>query len=140
MTMTLGQYWDYERNRQIREGAMRDMTDIEASEYQHRAGATAVYPGAGTIQGLLYTALGLAGEAGEVANKVKKIIRDDGGVLTDERCAQIEKELGGVAWYLARAASELDTPLGEIMRDNLAILEARQEAGTIHGDGDNREG
>lgn len=135
---TLGQIWDWERNRQIREGAVRDMTDIEASEYQHRAGETAVYPGIGSTQGLLYTALGLAGEAGEVANKVKKVIRDDGGVLTDERRAQIEKEAGGVAWYLAQLSFELGTPLGAIMRENLAILEARQESGTIHGDGDER--
>jgi len=73
-------------------------------EYQKQTAVTALYPGAGrgTVDAISYSALGLTGEAGEIANKVKKIIRDDAGVLTDNKRSDIVAELGDVLWYLAR--------------------------------------
>ena len=106
-------------------------------EYQERAKTTAVYPGRGEGN-FVYPALGLAGESGEVCEKVKKAIRDDGGRLTEERKALLAKELGDVLWYAATMASELELDLGEVAAANLAKLAARKAAGTIHGDGDLR--
>ena len=77
---------------------------MQLSDYQQRSRATAVYPDAG--DNLTYPALGLCGEAGECAEKVKKAIRDDGGVLTDERRAALAAELGDVLWYVAQLATE----------------------------------
>ena len=70
---------------------------VQLSDYQHRSRVTAVYPNAG--DNLTYPALGLCGEAGECAEKVKKAIRDDGGMLTEERRAALAAELGDVLWY-----------------------------------------
>ncbi len=87
---------------------------------------------------LMYAALGFAGEAGEVANKVKKVYRDDNGVLTDERRLQIAKELGGALWYLAVTAKQAGFSLDDIAFMNLMELRSRRERGTIKGDGDDR--
>ena len=104
-------------------------------DYQAAAVRTAVYPDSVRI---LYPALGLAGEAGEVANKVKKIYRDDGGQVTDHRRVQVAKELGGVLWYVAAVCSDLGLNMGDVARENAAILASRQQRGTLHGDGDER--
>ena len=104
-------------------------------DYQIAAVQTAIYPDDIRI---LYPALGLAGEAGEVANKVKKIYRDDGGRLTDDRRAQIAHELGGVLWYVAAVCTDLNLNMGDVARENAAILASRQQRGTLHGDGDER--
>ena len=106
-------------------------------EYQARAMTTAVYPGRGEGN-FTYPALGLAGETGEVCEKIKKAIRDDGGKMTEERKALLAKELGDVLWYAATLATELGLDLGEVAAANLAKLAARKAAGTIHGDGDLR--
>jgi NTP pyrophosphatase (non-canonical NTP hydrolase) len=106
------------------------------SEYQQRAGDTARYPDVG--RNPVYPTLGLAGEAGEVAEKVKKVLRDNGGQFDAETVAAIKKELGDVLWYVARLAAELDLDLGEIAADNLAKLASRQDRGVIHGSGDER--
>ena len=81
------------------------------SDYQSRSRATAVYPSAG--DNLLYPTLGLCGEAGEVAEKIKKMVRDDDGVLSDERRAALSKELGDVLWYVAQIATEADLDLDD---------------------------
>ena len=104
-------------------------------DYQAAAIRTAVYPDSIRI---LYPALGLAGEAGEVANKVKKIYRDDGGQVTDDRRVQVAKELGGVLWYVAAVCTDLGLNMGDVARENVAILASRQQRGTLHGDGDDR--
>lgn len=104
-------------------------------DYQIVAARTAVYPDDVRI---LYPALGLAGEAGEVANKVKKIYRDDGGRVTDHRRAQVARELGGVLWYVAAVCTDMDLNMGDVARENAAILASRQELGRLHGDGDER--
>ena len=97
---------------------------MQLSDYQQRSRATAVYPDAG--DNLTYPALGLCGEAGECAEKVKKAIRDDGGVLSDERRAALAAELGDVLWYVAQLATEAGLDLDEIAEDNLAKLLSRQ--------------
>ena len=109
---------------------------MHLSDYQMRSRATAVYPMAGG--NLLYPTLGLCGEAGEVAEKIKKMIRDDGGRLSSERRAALSKELGDVLWYLAQLATEADLDLAEIAEANLVKLLSRQERNVLHGSGDNR--
>lgn len=108
---------------------------ISFDAYQVAAYALATYPRSMTIN---YPALGLAGESGEVANKVKKIYRDDGGTLTDERREQIKKELGDVLWYVAAVATDIGVSLVDIAIENLANLTGRKTRDTLHGDGDNR--
>jgi NTP pyrophosphatase (non-canonical NTP hydrolase) len=108
---------------------------MDLSEYQRRSRQTAEYP---RTAWLAYPALGLAGEAGEVAEHAKKAIRDDGGVVTDERRAALTKELGDVLWYVAQLASELDLDLDEIAAANLEKLLSRQARGVLSGSGDDR--
>jgi len=109
---------------------------MELSEYQARSRATAVYPQAG--DNLLYPTLGLCGEAGEVAEKIKKMVRDDDGVLTDERRAALAKELGDVLWYLAQIATEADLELDTIAEANIEKLSSRQRRNALQGSGDDR--
>lgn len=103
--------------------------------YQLEARSTAIYPPSTKV---IYPALGLAGEAGEVCNKVKKIIRDDGGKLTDDKKEQLIDEVGDCLWYLANLATDLGVTLEEVARRNLSKLQSRQERGTLTGSGDNR--
>jgi len=105
-------------------------------EYQTAADKTAIYPKKG--KNIFYPALGLCSEAGEVADKIKKIMRDKGGVFEDEDIEAIKKELGDVLWYIAMLASEFGISLEEVAEVNLEKLKKRQEEGTVHGDGDNR--
>jgi NTP pyrophosphatase (non-canonical NTP hydrolase) len=109
---------------------------VDLGDYQRRSRATAIYPGAGAE--LAYPALGLCGEAGEAAEKVKKAIRDDGGVLTAERREALGAELGDVLWYLAQLATEAGLDLDELAEANLAKLRSRQERGALNGSGDRR--
>jgi NTP pyrophosphatase (non-canonical NTP hydrolase) len=109
---------------------------MRLSDYQQRSRRTAVYPDAGS--NLTYPALGLCGEAGEVAEKVKKTIRDDGGELTEERRAALAAELGDVLWYVAQVASEADLDLDEIAEQNLDKLLSRQRRSVLQGSGDLR--
>jgi len=108
---------------------------VELSEYQRLSRRTAEYP---REQWLAYPALGLAGEAGEVAEHAKKAIRDDGGTVSEERRAAIAKELGDVLWYVAQLASELELDLDEIASQNLEKLRSRQRRGVLSGSGDDR--
>lgn len=111
--------------------------NVDLSYYQYKAVQTAIYPEGFEI---MYPALGLANEAGEVAGKVKKWARDDKGVLplTDERRDAIASEMGDVLWYMAALAEDIGADLGEIAAANLEKLASRQERGTLGGDGDNR--
>jgi NTP pyrophosphatase (non-canonical NTP hydrolase) len=108
---------------------------VELAEYQRLSRRTATYPREAFIT---YPALGLAGEAGEVAEHAKRILRDDGAELTDERRRAMGSELGDVLWYLAQLATELDLGLDEIAQGNLDKLLSRQRRGVIQGAGDNR--
>jgi NTP pyrophosphatase (non-canonical NTP hydrolase) len=112
-------------------------SEMDFSNYQFRACKTAKYPQNPTI-GVIYTALGLASEAGEVAGKIKKMIRDDNMELTFERKQQVVDELGDVLWYCAMLATELNISFNEVAIRNLQKLEDRNNRNAIHGDGDNR--
>jgi NTP pyrophosphatase (non-canonical NTP hydrolase) len=108
---------------------------VELSHYQELSRRTAEYPRSAW---LAYPALGLAGEAGEVAEHAKKAIRDDGGEVSEERRAAIAKELGDVLWYVAQLASELGLELEQIAQGNLEKLLSRQRRGVLSGSGDER--
>ncbi len=82
--------------------------------------------------------MGLTGEAGEVANKVKKIIRDGSDKNNEELVQTISAEIGDCLWYIAVLASDIGVKLSDIASDNLIKLEKRKEKGTIHGSGDDR--
>ena len=114
----------------------RQLSDITAAEYQARACQTAIFPKHRATE---YLTLGLTGEAGEIANKVKKFIRD--GATKDEYLAkriEIGYEIGDVLWYCAVLAEELEMNLGHIMEKNLEILADRHKRGKISGSGDHR--
>lgn len=111
---------------------------MDTDEYQTRALETAQYPGRDEIGGLTYVALGLAGEAGEFAEKVKKVLRDAGGRLDPERVRTMVDELGDVLWYCAVAAEELGLTLSEVAERNVAKLADRKARGVIGGSGDER--
>jgi len=108
----------------------------DIDEYQRQAGFTAVYPECGF--NLVYPTLGLCGESGEFAEKVKKAIRDDGGHLTGDRKTGLAYELGDILWYVAACARELQIPLSEIIDMNLRKLQGRKERGKLGGSGDSR--
>lgn len=106
-------------------------------DYQEATAETAVYPGQGSTLGLLYVGLGL-GEAGEIQGKIKKILRDNDGVITDEVAAAIDKELGDLLWYVARTADEIGRKLSAIAQGNIDKLLDRKERGVLQGSGDDR--
>ena len=123
------------------------------NEYQKKALETAIYPtpyvegrdpdkyvflDEKVNVGYVYPALGLVGEAGEVAEKVKKLIRDKQGCFNQEDVEAIKKELGDVLWYVAVLAEEFFIPLEEVAADNIKKLTSRKERDKIHGNGDNR--
>jgi len=105
-------------------------------EYQKKSRKTALYPNVGN--NFIYPTLGLSGEAGEVAEKIKKVIRDKNEVVDDETKELIEKELGDVLWYVSQLATELDLSLDKVAEKNIEKLYSRLERGKIHGSGDNR--
>lgn len=104
------------------------------NEYQERARKTRGPSSAGAP----YAALGLTGEAGEVAQKIKKLIRDKGGQCGPEDRDALAAELGDVLWYLAALADDLGYSMADIAAGNLAKIARRQAAGTIGGSGDER--
>ena len=109
---------------------------MDFKDYQADARQTAIYPSDSIV---IYPTLGLAGETGEVCEKIKKQIRDKDGVLDDAKFLDaIEKELGDVLWYVANLASDLKLNLDEIAKKNLDKLFSRKERGQLQGSGDNR--
>jgi len=106
------------------------------NEYQEKSRKTALYPD--KDNNFVYPTLGLSGEAGEVAEKIKKVIRDKGGVVDDETREAIKKELGDVLWYVAQLATELGLSMDEIAEKNIEKLYSRMERGVLQGSGDNR--
>lgn len=105
-------------------------------DYQKQSRVTAIYPNAG--KDLIYPSLGLLSEAGEVAGKVKKMIRDDEGVLTEGRRSEIKAEVGDVLWYTAQICTELGFSFEEVAKENLDKLLSRKERGVLSGSGDQR--
>tara|TARA_Y100000589_G_scaffold153541_2_gene146257 strand:+ start:1870 stop:2199 length:330 start_codon:yes stop_codon:yes gene_type:complete len=104
--------------------------------YQIEARKTAIYPEKGN--NFIYPTLGLVGETGEVAEKIKKIIRDKNGIFDNESRAAIKKELGDVLWYISNLCDELDFSLNDVAKINLEKLKFRAHKGTISGSGDDR--
>ncbi len=112
---------------------------MDFSEYQKQSRKTAKYPGADTPgTNYVYPVLGLVGEAGEVAEKMKKVLRDEAGIITDAKKEEIKKELGDVLWYIAQLSTELGLSMDDVAQANLDKLFSRLERGKLHGDGDNR--
>jgi NTP pyrophosphatase (non-canonical NTP hydrolase) len=123
---------------------------ITFEEYQARTSDTAVYPGSeyrvqpnqaltgqGTVA-VLYLLCGLVSELGEVAGKIKKIIRDNGGVFSPEALTEISKEGGDIEWYLSELATLFGWSRGESAQANLDKLASRKARGVLQGSGDNR--
>jgi NTP pyrophosphatase (non-canonical NTP hydrolase) len=108
---------------------------MDFSHYQFRTGKTAKYPQQRAIE---YLILGLASEAGEVAGKYKKIIRDNNGEITEELSQGLIDEIGDVMWYCSELATALKTNLSSVAVQNLAKLESRASRGKIGGSGDSR--
>lgn len=111
---------------------------MDFDEYQKRASETATFGGKQKEHQLMYVTLGIAGEAGEIAEKIKKIMRNDDGVVSDEKRDDIKKEIGDVLWYLSQLARILDIPFSEVADANLAKLADRAARGVIKSTGDSR--
>lgn len=108
---------------------------MDFDDYQAAAKRTALY---GEKNRITYPALGLASEAGEVAGKVKKVLRDREGEFGDEQIKAIGDELGDVLWYVAILAADLGLSLDRIAEANVEKLRSRMERGVVGGDGDQR--
>jgi len=105
-------------------------------EYQKISRETAIYPD--KDKNFIYPTLGLVGESGEIAEKIKKVLRDKNGVIDEETRKEISKELGDVLWYFSQLATELGLSVEEIAALNIEKLQSRRERGALHGNGDNR--
>lgn len=109
---------------------------MELNEYQKKALTTAMHP---EKYNIIYPALGLGNEAGEVMGKIKKWLRgDDGEQISDERKDALKGELGDVLWYLAVLAHDLGIDMNDVAQSNIDKLQSRKDRGTIQGDGDVR--
>jgi NTP pyrophosphatase (non-canonical NTP hydrolase) len=106
-------------------------------EYQKEALVTAVFTD-DSFKDLAHWVFGITGEAGEIAEKIKKIIRDKDGILSAEDKQELIKEMGDVLWYLAVLAKHLDCDFDEVGKRNISKLRDRQKRNKIHGSGDNR--
>ena len=117
---------------------------MDFDQYEYKARQTAIYPTAGPNLGiekeigLIYCSLGMSGESGEVAEHIKKMLRDDNGSLTKDRKLKLEKELGDVLWYIANMCHEIGTPMSYIAEQNINKLSSRKDRGRLHGSGDDR--
>ena len=109
---------------------------MDFNTYQKNARLTAQYPNLGS--NYIYPTLGLVGEAGEVAEKVKKVMRDKKGVFDDESKKGLKKELGDVLWYISNLCTEFKFSLDDIALQNLEKLKLRAAKGKISGSGDDR--
>lgn len=98
---------------------------MDFNEYQNKTQDTAIYPGQNTVVGLNYSVVAMVGEAGEVANRFKKVLRDDNATITTKSRDDLLEECGDVLWYLARICHELDSTLEFVARNNIAKLEQR---------------
>ena len=105
------------------------------SEYQNEAAQTAVY---GDNNKIIYPALGLSNEAGEVLGKIKKVLRDSNGIYSPTSVVEIGKEIGDVLWYIAALSRDLGLDMDAIANNNIAKLKDRMNRNVIQGSGDNR--
>ena len=109
---------------------------MDFKEYQKLSRETAVYPNAD--KNFIYPAFGLVGEAGEVAEIIKRIIRDNNNIIDEKVRAELTKELGDVLWYLSQLATEFGISLDKIVADNIKKLQDRKNRGVLHGKGNDR--
>lgn len=109
---------------------------LEFHIYQFEARKTAIYPDRG--ENIIYPTLGLNGEAGEVAEKVKKLIRDKESKYDPEFTEEIADELGDVLWYVAALCDEMGFSMANVAKKNLEKLNSRAERDVLSGSGDNR--
>lgn len=107
-------------------------------EYQKATNKTAVYPRDTALQAITYCMLGLGGEAGELQNKLKKVYRDDNGVITLEKHKQLFDEVSDCFWYLSQLCTELGVSMEDVATHNINKLNKRLVNNTIKGSGDNR--
>jgi len=105
-------------------------------EYQKKSRETAIYPHQGS--NIIYPLLGLCGETGEVAEKIKKVIRDQQNIINGKTRLLLKKELGDILWYLAQLATELRCSLDDIAITNIEKLQSRKDRGVLGGSGDQR--
>ncbi len=106
------------------------------NDYQAETNKTAIYPDRG--HNFVYPVLGMLGEAGEVAEKIKKVWRDKNNIVSDEDKLEIKKEMGDVLWYLSQLASELEISFDDVASTNILKINSRLDRNKLHGDGDNR--
>lgn len=113
---------------------------MDFDDYQEKAKKYDFFEATDNLKAVGFTekVLGLVGEAGETADKVKKILRDKDGALSSEDRELIVKELGDTLWYVAAIARYLETPLSKVAQGNLEKLESRYQRNKLHGEGDNR--
>ena len=109
---------------------------MDFDNYQIEARKTAIYPD--KDKNFIYPTLGLVGESGEVAEKIKKILRDKNGTFDYKSKLALKKELGDVLWYLSNLCDELNFSLSDVAKDNLDKLNLRLSKGKISGSGDDR--
>lgn len=120
--------------------------DLDFEVYDRDAALTAIFPRIelfldgreGSHGDLTYLGLGLVGEAGEVAEQIKKFLRDDKGTMTDARREKIIAELGDVLWYLSMLAGAVESDLEEVAETNLAKLARRAAENKLNGSGSSR--
>lgn len=110
---------------------------LTIKDYQTKAHTTADYKGMNEGN-FNYPVMGLTEEAGEVSGKFAKVIRDNDGVITEEKKVEIKKELGDVCWMIAEICTVIGLDLEDVMQSNLDKLASRKARGVIHGSGDNR--
>ena len=110
------------------------------NEYQAQAAKYDLFKATGNYNTVAFVEkiLGRVGEAGETADKIKKILRDKDGVISESDKTEVAKELGDVLWYVANVARYLDMPLEQVAKMNLEKLESRRNRNLLHGEGDNR--
>lgn len=108
---------------------------IHLDAYQSKASSFATYP---QDKAIIYLALGLNGEAGEVAEKVKKVIRDNNGEFNEDKIKEILLELGDVLWYVSETARQLGFDLSFVAESNINKLQSRLDRDKLHGSGDHR--
>lgn len=106
------------------------------NEYQLKAKETAIFPD--EENRFIYATLAMMGEAGEVSEKIKKIWRDKGKVVSDQDREEIKKELGDVLWYMSQLAAELKIDFDDVATSNIDKLQSRLQRNVLHGAGDNR--
>ncbi len=106
------------------------------NDYQKESNKTAIYPDKGN--NFVYPVLGMMGEAGEVAEKIKKVWRDKNNIVSDDDKNEIKKEMGDVLWYLSQLATELGIDFDDVANTNILKINSRLERHKLNGDGDNR--